>query len=62
MNEEGQELMNKWGKSVSPWRDVPANDWQDLRWQLRHLVRTVKQLGDLLGLPETEKRALEPIW
>ena len=59
MNEEGQELMNKWGKSVSPWRDVPASDWQDLRWQLRHLVRTVKQLGDLLGLPETEKRALE---
>jgi lysine 2,3-aminomutase len=51
--------MTKWGKSVSPWRDVPAADWQDLRWQLRNLVRTVDHLADLLSIPEPERASLQ---
>lgn len=29
----------------SAWRDVPASDWQDWRWQLRNRLRTADQLA-----------------
>ena len=58
MIEPAKPLKTRWGKEVSPWRDVPQSDWRNLRWQLQHLVRTVDQLADLLDLLDTEKLAL----
>ncbi|HMF56038.1 MAG TPA: KamA family radical SAM protein [Pyrinomonadaceae bacterium] len=51
-------LSTRWGKASSPWRDVPAHDWEDLRWQLKHLVRTVEQLSGLLNLSDTESASI----
>jgi lysine 2,3-aminomutase len=48
-----------WGKAASPWRDVPNSDWQNLRWQLKNLVRTPEQFAELLRLPEAEKASLQ---
>jgi lysine 2,3-aminomutase len=47
--------VSRWGKAASPWRDVPAGDWDDVKWQLGNLVRTPDQLAGLLNLsgPET---------
>jgi lysine 2,3-aminomutase len=45
-------------KQRSAWRDVPSEQWNDLRWQLSNLVRTTDELGALLGLPERELSAI----
>jgi lysine 2,3-aminomutase len=45
-------------KARSAWRDVPHEQWNDLRWQLEHLVRTPDALGALLGLPAEELAAV----
>jgi lysine 2,3-aminomutase len=39
----------RWGKAVSPWRDVSTEDWQNWRWQLKHRLHTPEQLAVLLG-------------
>src|SRR5688572_14297147 len=39
----------RWGKAVSPWREVSTEDWQNWRWQLKHCLRTPEQLAVLLG-------------
>jgi lysine 2,3-aminomutase len=44
----------RWGKESSPWRDVPPADWNDLRWQLRNLVRTPEQLANQFVFSEAE--------
>jgi L-lysine 2,3-aminomutase len=43
-----------WAKAASPWRDVPAENWNDVAWQLKNLVRTPEQLTDLLGISAHE--------
>lgn len=48
----------RWGKDASPWRDVPASDWRDVKWQLGHLVRTADQLSELLNLSAVETASL----
>jgi hypothetical protein len=30
------------------WRDVPDNDWNDWRWQMKHRITTVEQLQKFL--------------
>ncbi len=47
------------GKLASPWRDVRPEDWNDLRWQLKNLVRTPQRLAELLNLPAEETVAVE---
>ena len=47
-----------WGKDASPWREVPAEDWNSVEWQLRNLVRTPEQLRTLLGISSHEVDAL----
>lgn len=34
-------------------------DWSNWRWQLRHAVRSSEELGKLIELTTSEKRALE---
>jgi lysine 2,3-aminomutase len=48
----------RWGRALSPWRDVPASDWNDVRWQLKNLIRTPARLGELLNLPQAELDAI----
>jgi len=40
-----------------PWRDVPDQDWNDWRWQLRHRISTLEQLERLLPTLTPEERA-----
>lgn len=49
---------SRWGRAQSPWRDVPASDWNDVRWQLKNLIRTPARLGELLSLPQGEQDAV----
>ena len=48
----------RWGKAASPWCDVPDEDWNNVRWQLRNLIRTPEQLTPLLGISTSEVAAL----
>jgi lysine 2,3-aminomutase len=48
-------------KAASPWHEVPIEEWNDLRWQLRHLIRTPEQLTELLDLPAHETAAIRDI-
>jgi lysine 2,3-aminomutase len=58
MNESDDPLPVRWGKAASPWRDVPAEDWRDVRWQLKNLVRTPERVAELLGLGADEVGAV----
>lgn len=40
-----------------PWRDVPAEQWEDWRWQLRHRITSLEQLARLLPTLTPEERA-----
>src|SRR5579862_5635914 len=48
----------RWGKDSSPWRDVPASDWENVKWQLGNLIRTADQLSGLLNLSNIETASL----
>ena len=39
------------------WRDVPASDWNDWRWQLKHRITTVEQLQKFLPTLTPEELA-----
>ena len=58
MNEESDRRIQRWGKALSIWRDVPDSDWNDLQWQMKNLVRTAEQISKLLCLSETETASL----
>lgn len=40
------------------WRDVPAKQWDDWRWQSQHAIRSVRQLRDLLPFSPEELEAI----
>ncbi len=40
------------------WKDVPAEQWNDWRWQLSHRVNTVEEVGAILRLTEEEIEGL----
>jgi lysine 2,3-aminomutase len=40
------------------WRDIPAEQWNDWRWQLKNLVRTPEAFAGLLGLSGVETGAI----
>ncbi|MDP0501605.1 MAG: KamA family radical SAM protein [Verrucomicrobiota bacterium JB022] len=51
-----QDRRDNWFKGQGHWADVPAEDWQDYRWQLRHRLTKVEQLREFLTLtPEEEQ-------
>ncbi|MCS7089443.1 MAG: KamA family radical SAM protein [Verrucomicrobiota bacterium] len=50
-----------WKQFVStgrgPWQEVPAEQWEDWRWQLKHRVTSLEQLERLLPTLTPEERA-----
>ncbi|MGH2535802.1 MAG: lysine 2,3-aminomutase [Candidatus Promineifilaceae bacterium] len=40
------------------WADVPDEQWMDWRWQMSHRLNSVEELGKVVNLTESEKRAL----
>ena len=40
------------------WQEVPASDWDDWRWQLRHRVTRLDTLEGLLELTEAEREGI----
>ncbi len=46
-------------KENPPWDDIPADKWNDWRWQLRNRVTSVQQLQQLVELTPTEKEGLK---
>lgn len=43
----------------SAWRDVPAADWDDWRWQLRSRVETAEALARIFPLSDAERRGFD---
>jgi lysine 2,3-aminomutase len=41
------------------WHDVPAEKWNDWRWQMSHRLNTVDELGQVINLTESELAALK---
>ncbi len=41
------------------WRDIPAAQWLDVRWQLKHTVRTAGEVARLLLLSEAEQASID---
>jgi lysine 2,3-aminomutase len=40
------------------WRNVPAKQWNDWRWQSQNAIRSVRQLRDLLSFTDEELEAI----
>src|SRR5574339_79245 len=40
------------------YRDVPAEKWNDWRWQLSHRLNSVADIGQVIRLTDSERRAL----
>ncbi|MGN0835436.1 MAG: KamA family radical SAM protein [Candidatus Spyradosoma sp.] len=47
------------GARGAAWRDVPAADWNDWRWQLRSRVETAEALARIFPLSEAERRGFD---
>src|SRR5574338_224336 len=45
-------------KRARIYKDVPAEKWNDWRWQLSHRLNSVADIGQVLHLTESERRAL----
>jgi lysine 2,3-aminomutase len=43
------------------WRDVPADQWDDWRWQMQNAIRTTSQLAEFMPLAPQEHAALESL-
>jgi len=43
------------------WRDVPAEQWDDWRWQMQNAIRTTSQLAEFIPLAPQELSALESL-
>jgi lysine 2,3-aminomutase len=42
-----------------PWANIPDQDWDDWRWQLRHRITTLEQLDKLLPLTNEERLGVQ---
>lgn len=40
------------------WQDVPDQEWMDWRWQMANRLNNMDELGKVINLTESEKRAL----
>src|ERR1700744_4421623 len=43
------------------WKDVPAPQWDDWRWQMQNAIRTTSQLAEFMPLAHQEQSALESL-
>ncbi|HTU27047.1 MAG TPA: KamA family radical SAM protein [Pirellulales bacterium] len=43
------------------WRDVPAEQWNDWRWQMQNAIRTTSQLAEFLPMSTQEMESLESL-
>jgi lysine 2,3-aminomutase len=43
------------------WKDVPAEQWDDWRWQMQNAIRTTSQLAEFIPLAPQELSALESL-
>lgn len=41
------------------WQDVPDEEWMDWRWQMANRLNSVEELGRVIHLTDSERRALE---
>jgi lysine 2,3-aminomutase len=46
-------------KERSLWKDVPPEDWQDWRWQMRNRITSAEGLARVLPLTPTEQHTIE---
>ena len=46
-------------KRAPIYADVPAEKWNDWRWQLSHRLNTVEEIEKVLNLTESERKALQ---
>lgn len=54
-----KDSLNSWYEGQGHWSDVPANRWNDWKWQLRNRLTTLDDLQRFLDLtPEERKGAL----
>lgn len=42
-------------RSTPLWKDVPEDQWNDYRWQLKHGVHDIESLGKVIDLTEDER-------
>lgn len=40
------------------YKDIPAEQWSDWRWQLKNRLNTVEDFEDILDLTDSEREAL----
>ena len=52
MSESAQEGRHR--SEIPLWRDVPEEQWNDWRWQLRHRITTLERLQEILALTPGE--------
>ncbi len=46
-------------KRAKPYADVPDEKWNDWRWQLSNRLNTVEEIGQIIALTESERKALQ---
>ncbi|MEO0509662.1 MAG: KamA family radical SAM protein [Verrucomicrobiota bacterium] len=47
--------LDNWYQGQGLWADVPAEDWNNWKWQLRHRITKLEQLEDLINLTPDER-------
>jgi lysine 2,3-aminomutase len=40
------------------WQDVPDEKWMDWRWQMSNRLNSVEELGRVINLTDSERKAL----
>jgi lysine 2,3-aminomutase len=50
-----QDLRENWYRGQGLWSGVPAEQWRDWRWQLRHRLTTLEQLEERMELTPAER-------
>jgi lysine 2,3-aminomutase len=58
-DQETAQLMTEPVHTRAPyWQDVPDEKWMDWRWQMANRLNSLEELGQVINLTETEKKAL----
>ena len=47
--------LDKWHQGQGLWADVPAEDWNDWKWQLKNRITKLEQLEELIELTPDER-------
>ncbi|MCJ7753899.1 MAG: 4Fe-4S cluster-binding domain-containing protein, partial [Thermoanaerobaculales bacterium] len=46
-------------KTQSIWHDVPMEQWNDWRWQMRHRITTAEEMARVIPMTPVEQRTIE---